>query len=54
MTNFMREYQTLSQLDHPNILNIREIWEWKETLFIVTDYYKGGDLFKHLLDREQL
>ena len=38
LTNFIREYQTLSKLDHPNILNIKEIWEWDKMLFIVTDY----------------
>ena len=52
MTSFMREYKILSQLDHPNILNIREIWQWKEMLFIVTDYCEGGDLFEHMLERQ--
>jgi len=52
MTSFMREYKILSQLDHPNILNIREIWQWKDMLFIVTDFCPGGDLFAHMLDRQ--
>ena len=51
MNSFMREYKILSQLDHPNILNIREIWQWQEMLFIVTDFCEGGDLFAHMLDR---
>ena len=54
MTSFMREYKILSQLDHPNILNIREICQWKDMLFIVTDFCPGGDLFAHMLDRQQL
>ena len=41
----------LSKLDHPNILNIREIWEWEKMLFIVTDFCQGGDLFSYMLDR---
>jgi serine/threonine protein kinase len=31
-------------LDHPNIVNIIEIWEWNKLFFIVTDYYPGGEL----------
>ena len=54
MTGFIREYQILSKLDHPNILNIREIWEWEKMLFIVTDYCQGGDLFAYMLERNQL
>jgi hypothetical protein len=26
MISFMQEYKFLNKLDHPNILNIREIW----------------------------
>lgn len=54
MTGFIREYQLLSKLDHPNILNIREIWEWEKMLFIVTDFCQGGDLFSYMLERNQL
>ena len=52
MISFMQEYKFLNKLDHPNILNIREIWQWKEMLFIVTDYCEGGDLFEHMLERQ--
>lgn len=31
-------------MDHPNIVNIIEIWEWNKLFFIVTDYYPGGEL----------
>ena len=51
MNSFMREYRILSQLDHPNILNIREVWQLQDTFFIVTDFCEGGDLFAHMLDR---
>ncbi len=39
------EYKILSIVDHPNIINIIEIWEWDKMFFIVTDYYSGGELF---------
>ena len=54
VSGFIREYQIMSKLDHPNILNIREIWEWENMLFIVTDYCQGGDLFGFMLERNQL
>jgi hypothetical protein len=30
----MQEYKFLNKLDHPNILNIREIWQWKENWYL--------------------
>ena len=51
---FIKEYQVLSKIDHPNIINIREIWEWDKMLFIVTDYCYGGELFEYVLERNTL
>tara|TARA_B110000503_G_C6942475_1_gene327536 strand:- start:412 stop:711 length:300 start_codon:yes stop_codon:yes gene_type:complete len=41
---FINECNILRKLDHPNIVNIIEIWEWNKLFFIVTDYYAGGEL----------
>ena len=54
ISNFIREYQLLSTLDHPNVINIYEIWQWKKMLFLVTEYCKGGDLFNYVLERDSL
>ena len=43
----------MSKVDHPNIINIQEIWEWDKMLFLVTDFCYGGDLFEHLLERNR-
>ena len=51
---FIREYQLLSSLDHPNVINIFEIWEWEKMLFLVTDFCRGGDLFTYVLNRDNL
>ena len=39
------------KLDHPNIVNIIEIWEWDKLLFLVMDFYEGGELFDYLKSR---
>ena len=41
-------------MDHPNIVNIIEIWEWNKLFFIVTDYYDGGELSDILKKRGYL
>ena len=52
--NFKKEYGILSKVDHPNIINVHEIWEWDKMLFIVTDYCSGGELFDYVLNRNYL
>eukprot|EP01102_Stenamoeba_stenopodia_P014132 TRINITY_DN4664_c0_g1_i2.p1 TRINITY_DN4664_c0_g1~~TRINITY_DN4664_c0_g1_i2.p1 ORF type:complete len:457 (+),score=109.05 TRINITY_DN4664_c0_g1_i2:217-1587(+) len=34
----------LKTFDHPNILRYAECWEWKNELWIVTEYMEGGTL----------
>ena len=41
---FVSEVNLLSKLDHPNIVKIKEIWEWDKLFFMVTDYFEGGEL----------
>jgi serine/threonine protein kinase len=41
-------------LDHPNIINIFEIWEWQKMLFLVTDFCRGSDLLSYVLNRDNL
>ena len=50
----MNECNILRKLDHPNIVNIIEIWEWNKLFFIVTDYYQGGELSDILKARGNL
>ena len=46
----MKEVSILKRLDHPNIIRIYDVYKNKNTLYIVTELCKGGQL----LDRIQL
>jgi len=48
---FINECNIMIKLDHPNIVNIIEIWEWDKLLFLVMDFYEGGELFDYLHKR---
>jgi len=50
----VNECNILRKLDHPNIVNILEIWEWNKLFFIVTDYYAGGELSEYLAKKGHL
>eukprot|EP00931_Biecheleriopsis_adriatica_P053788 TRINITY_DN31573_c0_g1_i1.p1 TRINITY_DN31573_c0_g1~~TRINITY_DN31573_c0_g1_i1.p1 ORF type:complete len:799 (-),score=169.57 TRINITY_DN31573_c0_g1_i1:163-2559(-) len=39
-----KEMQILSQLDHPHILKLHEVYSTSEELFLVTDHCEGGEL----------
>lgn len=47
----VHEFKLLSQLDHPNLLKVYELYEDKKYFFIITDLYEGGDLFD-LVEKE--
>ena len=40
--------------DHPNIIKLREMWEWNEVCFLVLEYCSGGELFHYILERKYL
>lgn len=39
------EFQMMAKLDHPNIAKVYELYQDNESFYIITDLYKGGDLF---------
>jgi calcium-dependent protein kinase len=40
-----QEFKMMAKLDHPNIAKTYELYEGKTSFYIVTDLYKGSDLF---------
>ena len=48
LEQFLREARTLAQLDHPNIVRVRQFFEANGTAYLVMDYYQGLSLGEHL------
>lgn len=46
----MSEVNALKNLDHPNILKMYEFFEDDKRYYIVTDTYKGKEVFDEILD----
>lgn len=48
------EINILRKLEHPNILKLRMVFEEPGIKTLVTDYYEGGDLFKHMCSNNHI
>lgn len=53
-TKFISEVQILSQMDHPNIMKIYELFETPAKYFIVSEVLSGGELFDYIIQSRQL
>lgn len=42
------EIEIMKKLQHPHIVKVEEIYETIESVFIVMEHLKGGDLYSHL------
>jgi len=49
--NFKEEIGILTQLDHPNILKLYEIFSDDKRYYIVTEMCLGGELFDEILKK---
>ncbi|WPL17909.1 Serine/threonine-protein kinase PrkC [Thiorhodovibrio winogradskyi] len=48
LEQFLNEARTLAQLDHPNLVRVRQFFEANGTAYLVMDYYQGCSLAEHL------
>ncbi|CAG9311545.1 unnamed protein product [Blepharisma stoltei] len=53
-TSFQNEFEILSHLDHPNIVNIIETFETDRLCFLVLEYCSGGELFDRIATKRYL
>lgn len=49
-----REIRIMSSLSHPNIINIREVFENKDRIILVMECALGGELYDYINDRQKL
>lgn len=54
MNLFLKEFDILSRLDHPNIISVKEIWQNPKLIFLITDFCEGGDLLNYLKNKNTL
>mmetsp|Transcript_1309 Transcript_1309/g.1189 ORF Transcript_1309/g.1189 Transcript_1309/m.1189 type:complete len:171 (+) Transcript_1309:185-697(+) len=51
-SELMAEVKILSELDHPNIMKVFEMYEDKKYYYVVSEYLEGGELFDRIVDTE--
>ncbi|XP_029647569.1 NUAK family SNF1-like kinase 1 isoform X2 [Octopus sinensis] len=54
LNKIRREIKILSILSHPNIINVREVFENKEKIIMVMDYAAGGELYDYINKKKPL
>lgn len=47
----LHEFNVVRKLDHPNILKMYNLYQDESYFYIVTDIYKGGELFDEIMKR---
>ena len=47
-----REIEVLKMCQHPNIINLVDLFENSEHYYIVLDFMEGSDLFDYLQERD--
>jgi len=50
MQRLRTEIEILTRVKHPNIINLKEIMEDEDTLFIITELVTGGELFDKIVE----
>merc|ERR1719420_2521725 len=48
------EIDILTTLKHPNIIRLNSVYEDKQTLYIVMEECKGGELFQRIVEKGSL
>ena len=54
MIRLKREFNILSQLNHPNIISVSEIFQNKEAYYTVMEYCEEGDLYNYIIANQYL
>ncbi|XP_063065555.1 NUAK family SNF1-like kinase 1 [Engraulis encrasicolus] len=53
-THIQREIEIVSQLSHPNIIQMHEVFECRDKIVIVMEYASGGELYDYVQQKQRL
>ena len=53
LNKLKNEISIMSKIDHPHIIKLYEVYESNRSLYLIMELCKGGDLFKHIMERAQ-
>lgn len=51
---FFNEVTALKTLDHPNVIKLYESFEDNENVYLVQEYWNGGELFDYIVEKDHL
>lgn len=54
MNRIIREIKILKSVRHPNVIQLYEIIETENQLYLIMEYSEGGELFDLIVDRQRL
>ena len=54
LVRLKREFEMLSQFNHPNVITVSEIFESNDEYFTVMEYCEGGELFNYIVANKYL
>ena len=44
----------MSQIDHPNVVHMEEVFETDKELFVILELVTGGELFDKIVEKTRL
>ena len=50
----INEITILRKISHSNIMKLRRVYETEDSIYIVTDYIQGGELFQRIINRVKI
>ncbi|XP_043946268.1 myosin light chain kinase 2, skeletal/cardiac muscle isoform X2 [Protopterus annectens] len=48
----LHEVQTMNQLNHPNLIQLYDAFEYKNDITLIMEYLEGGELFEKIIDED--